>query len=180
MFRSPDSRRGRTRATIKLPEADPAGSGYTIERVRYLSADMVEAMASLLPQLSPERVLPSASDLALLVEDERVHLFVGRAPDGAIHGAVALVLYRVPTGVRARIEDLVVAHSVRRLGLGRALMLHALQAARAAQAHVVDLTSNPSRAQANALYLRLGFQRWETNVYRMVLDGPTDSADPPG
>ncbi len=86
------------------------------------------------------------------------------------------MFYRVPTGVRARIEDLVVSSSRRGLGLGRALMLCAMQAARDGQAHVLDLTSNPSRIRANALYQQLGFQRWETNVYRWELGPPPDPA----
>ncbi|MCX6072375.1 MAG: GNAT family N-acetyltransferase, partial [Chloroflexi bacterium] len=84
-------------------------------------------------------------------------------------------------GLRARIEDLVVSQSQRGLGLGRALMLHAMEAAREEQAHVLDLTSNPSRKAANALYLRLGLQRRETNVYRKLLDdtGPRPAGQVP-
>jgi GNAT superfamily N-acetyltransferase len=69
-----------------------------------------------------------------------------------------------------RIEDLVVSRSARGLGMGKALMLRAMDAARQGQAHVLDLTSNPSRKEANALYVHLGFRRWVTNVYRKVLD----------
>jgi ribosomal protein S18 acetylase RimI-like enzyme len=98
-----------------------------------------------------------------------VHLFVARSADGAIQGPVALVLYRVPTGLRARIEDLVVSPTHRGLGLGKALVQGVMEAARQGQAHVLDLTSNPSQVEANRLYLALGFQRWETNVYCKVL-----------
>ncbi len=129
-------------------------------------------MSRLVPQLSPGREPPSEAEWSALLSDDRVHLFVARSCDGAIQGAVALVFYRVPTGLRARIEDLVVSQSQRGLGLGMALMLRAMEAAREAQAHVLDLTSNPSRREANALYVRLGFRRWETNVYRKVLDEP--------
>jgi len=159
-----------------MPELGPAASSFAIERALRLTPELIEAMANLVPQLSPGRVPPSGAELKSILGDDRVHLFVARSPDGAVHGAVALVFYRVPTGVRARIEDLVVSRSHRGLGLGRALMLRAMQAAREGQAHVLDLTSNPSRTRANALYLRLGFQRWETNVYRWELDAPPDHA----
>jgi ribosomal protein S18 acetylase RimI-like enzyme len=149
---------------------------YTINRAMRVTPDLVAAFAELVPQLSPGRAPPSGAELELILGDDRVHLFVARSSDGAIRGAVALVFYRVPTGVRARIEDLVVARSHRGLGLGRALMLYAVQAARDGQAHVLDLTSNPSRTAANALYQQLGFQRWETHVYRWELGPPPDPA----
>ncbi len=120
---------------------------YTINRAVRVTPDLVAAFAELVPQLSPGRAPPSGAELELILGDDRVHLFVARSSDGAIRGAVALVFYRVPTGVRARIEDLVVARSHRGLGLGRALMLCAMQAARDGQAHVLDLTSNPSRTR---------------------------------
>jgi len=129
-------------------------------------------MAELIPVLSPRRQPPDAAQLQAILDDERLHLLLARDPMGVIAGSVTLILYRVPTGLRARIEDLVVSPRHRGLGLGKALMEHAMQAARQAHAHVLDLTSNPSRLEANQLYLALGFTRWDTNVYRKVLDEP--------
>jgi len=146
----------------------------TIERARTVTPDLVGAMAELLPALSPQRPPPDAAQLQAILDDERLHLFLARDPQGAIAGMITLILYRAPTGLRARIEDLVVSPRHRGLGLGRALMEHAMLAARQAHAHVLDLTSNPSRLEANQLYLALGFTRWETNVYRKVLDEPVD------
>ena len=147
-----------------------SGSDFAIERVTCLTPELVEAMGRLVLQLSPGRQLPSEPELSAMLRDDRVHLLIARSDDGAIQGAVALVFYRVPTGLRARIEDLVVSRSNRGFGMGKALMVRAMEAAREARAHVLDLTSNPSRKEANALYLHLGFQRWKTNVYRKVLD----------
>jgi ribosomal protein S18 acetylase RimI-like enzyme len=147
-----------------------SGSDFVVERVTRLTPELVEAMGRLVPQLSPGRQPPTESELSAMLGDDRVHLLVARSGDGAIQGAVALIFYRVPTGLRARIEDLVVSRSARGLGMGKALMLRAMDAARQGQAHVLDLTSNPSREEANALYVHLGFQRWVTNVYRKVLD----------
>jgi len=155
-----------------------SNAGLAIERARVLTPDLVRAMAELIPVLSAKRPPPDAAQLRTMLEDERLHLFLARDPQGAIAGMVTLILYRVPTGQRARIEDLVVSPRHRGLGLGRALMDRAMLAARQAHAHVLDLTSNPSRLEANQLYLSLGFTRWETNVYRRVLDEP--GAGPPG
>jgi ribosomal protein S18 acetylase RimI-like enzyme len=163
-----------------MPSPRRPATECTIDRAVRVTPELVAAFAELVPQLSPGRTPPTPAELQAILDDERTHLLVARTPDGTIAGSVTLVFYRVPTGVRARIEDLVVSRSRRGLGLGRALMLHAMRVAREGQAHVLDLTSNPSRTQANALYLRLGFQRWETNVYRMALEAPPDSPALPG
>ena len=88
---------------------------------------------------------------------------------------VALVFYDVPTGRRARIEDLGVLETHRGGGVGEALMRKAMSVARQERAHVLDLTSNPSRTEANGLYRKLGFQLWETNVYRLTMDDNPNS-----
>jgi len=160
-------------------KADSASSPvWAIERAHAATPGLVLGMAELIPALSANRPPPDATQLQALLEDERLHLFLARDPQGTIAGMVTLILYRVPTGLRARIEDLVVSPHHRGHGLGRALMERAMLAARQAHAHVLDLTSNPSRLEANRLYLALGFTRWETNVYRRVLDEP--GAGPPG
>jgi ribosomal protein S18 acetylase RimI-like enzyme len=82
---------------------------------------------------------------------------------------LTLVVFRIPTGVRAWIEDVVVDESARGHGVGEALNRAALDGARRKGAKTVDLTSRPSRAAANRLYQRLGFVARETNVYRYEL-----------
>ena len=79
---------------------------------------------------------------------------------------LTLVVFRIPTGVRAWIEDVVVDAAVRGRGVGEALSQAALTRAAAAGARTVDLTSRPSREAANRLYRRLGFVPRETNLYR--------------
>ena len=77
--------------------------------------------------------------------------------------------FRIPTGVRAWIEDVVVDESARGHGVGEALNHAALNEARRRGAVTVDLTSRPSREAANRLYQRLGFVQRDTNVYRYTL-----------
>ena len=143
-----------------------------IEHLREVTPELGEALVRMIPMLSPDRRPPGLSDLGEILADSRVCLLAARAleEDARILGLVALVLYRVPTGLRARIEDLVVTEEGRGEGVGRKLMEAALEAARASQAHIVDLTCNPRRLAANRLYQEMGFTRWETNVYRLVLD----------
>jgi ribosomal protein S18 acetylase RimI-like enzyme len=78
-------------------------------------------------------------------------------------------VFRIPTGVRAWIEDVVVDGSARGHGVGEALNLAAIEHARKNGAVTVDLTSRPSREAANRLYQRIGFTARETNIYRYSL-----------
>jgi len=89
--------------------------------------------------------------------------------DGRVVGLLTLVVFRIPTAVRAWIEDVVVDESARGKGVGEALNRAALDEARRRGAKTVDLTSRPSRAAANRLYQRIGFVARETNVYRYDL-----------
>ena len=80
------------------------------------------------------------------------------------------MLFRIPTGLRAWIEDVVVDEAARGLGVAKDLNQHALALAAERGARSVDLTSRPSREAANRLYQRLGFVPRETNVYRYESD----------
>ena len=82
---------------------------------------------------------------------------------------LSLVIFPIPTGTKAWVEDVVVSQTARGKGVGVALMNHALAVAKDAGAKSVDLTSRPSREVANKLYQKLGFTALETNVYRLKL-----------
>jgi ribosomal protein S18 acetylase RimI-like enzyme len=129
----------------------------------------VAALERLVPQLSASSPPPGAAQVQELIDSEASSLLVARDQDGAIVGALTLVLYRIPTAVCAWIEDVVVDESARGRGVGEALTRVAVDRARAAGARSVDLTSRPEREAANRLYARLGFEQRRTNVYRMPL-----------
>ena len=138
-----------------------------VERVSAVSAELVEALEHLIPQLTGNNPPPSAAALARLLENEANALVIARRPDenGPIVGAGALGIYRVPTGIRAVIEDVVVDGSVRGMGIGEAITRKLMELAREAGARGVSLTSNPGRQAANRLYVRLGFALRQTNCY---------------
>jgi ribosomal protein S18 acetylase RimI-like enzyme len=85
---------------------------------------------------------------------------------------LTLVLFRIPTGVRAWIEDVVVDEQARGRGVGQKLTSVALRIAHDRGARTVELTSRPSRQAANRMYQKLGFIARETNVYRLDLSAP--------
>lgn len=132
--------------------------------------ELVEAMARLVPQLSSSAPPPGAERLSEIVGSDACHLLIARDGDGSIVGSMTLVVFPIPTGVRAWIEDVVVDTAARGKGVGETLNRHALQIAADRGARTVDLTSRPSREAANRLYRRIGFVARETNVYRIALD----------
>jgi ribosomal protein S18 acetylase RimI-like enzyme len=132
-------------------------------------ASTVEELQGMLPHLT-NRSIDLQAALQRTLADPASTLIVARLKPGTpVMGMVTLVLYNVPTGMRARIEDLVVDPQWRGSGVGAQLVDAAVAHARRAGADVVDLTSNPQREAANRLYLRLGFVPWQTNVYRLPL-----------
>ncbi len=139
-----------------------------IERVGEADGELVAAFARLLPQLSGAKPPLDHEALARLLACDANTVLAARV-DGEIVGTLTLVIFPVPTGLRARIEDVVVDRAARGHGVGAALTEEALRLAERAGAHTVDLTSNPERQAANRLYQRLGFRPRETEVYRYTI-----------
>jgi ribosomal protein S18 acetylase RimI-like enzyme len=133
------------------------------------SPSLVEAFARLIPQLSSSNPPPTQAELAEIIAAPATQLLVALDDDGTVLGALTLALFRIPTGLRAWIEDVVVDDAARGRGVGEAINREALARAKAAGATTVDLTSRPSRQAANRLYQRIGFQARTTNVYRYEL-----------
>lgn len=142
-----------------------------IEEATEVTDDLVAAFALLIPQLSRSNPPPDAEALQAMVDADSSVLLIARdlLDDGRIVGSLTLALFRIPTGLRAWIEDVVVDDAVRGRGIGDRLNRVALERAGQAGATTVDLTSRPSREAANRLYKRIGFEQRETNIYRYQL-----------
>jgi ribosomal protein S18 acetylase RimI-like enzyme len=132
--------------------------------------ELVSAMERLIPQLSSSSPPPGTGELQAIIDSDACHLLLAIGDDGRILGSMTLVVFPIPTGVRAWIEDVVVDGDARGMGVGEALNLRALDLAEELGAKTVDLTSRPSREAANRLYQRIGFVPRETNVYRRTLE----------
>jgi GNAT superfamily N-acetyltransferase len=143
----------------------------TIEEATRVDDELVDAFAALTPQLSHRAAAPGASELEAIVRSPATVLLVARDGGGRIIGSLTLVVFRIPTGVRAWIEDVVVDEGARGSGVGGALVKAALDRAEAVGARTVDLTSRPDREEANRLYVRMGFDQRTTNVYRYTAGG---------
>ncbi|MDP4029261.1 MAG: GNAT family N-acetyltransferase [Gallionella sp.] len=140
-----------------------------IEIVTKADDELYEAFQRLVPQLTDNNPPPSLDDLSALLRDTASTLMVARNENGDIVGALTLAVYRVPTGIRSVIEDVIVDISARGEGIGEALMRRAIELAREKGASNITLTSNPMRKAANKLYLRVGFTKRETNAYQIKL-----------
>jgi ribosomal protein S18 acetylase RimI-like enzyme len=136
-----------------------------IVTVTDVTEELVAAFGRLIPQLSRSNPAPTAERLGEIAGSDATLLLIAREEE-RILGSLTLAIFRIPTGLRAWIEDVVVDETARGKGVGEALNLEALRLASDAGATTVDLTSRPSREAANRLYQRLGFEPRQTNVYR--------------
>jgi len=127
--------------------------------------DVVEAVNRLLPLLSASVLSITPEQLQAIIAAPGASLLLARE-SGRIVGMLTLLVGATPTGIRALIEDVAVETTARGQGIGELLMKEALRIAEARNARTVDLTSRPSREAANRLYLRVGFEKRDTNVYR--------------
>lgn len=144
-----------------------------IEEAAAATDELVEAVRRLLPLLSRSAPAPTRRELSEITDSPATTLFVARDGEGGpIVGTLTLAIFRIPTAVRAWIEDVIVAEEARGQGCGEALTRAAIATARNAGAKTVELTSRPSREAANRLYRRIGFVERETNVYRYDLTAP--------
>lgn len=145
----------------------------TVEVLHEVTDEVVEAFARLTPQLSRTSPAPGRSALEDMVGSAATTILISRSA-GTIVGSLSLVIFRIPTGVRAWIEDVVVDEAARGRGIGQELTVEAIRIARTAGAKTVDLTSRPARDAAGRLYEKVGFQLRDTRVYRYT---PADRAD---
>jgi ribosomal protein S18 acetylase RimI-like enzyme len=141
----------------------------TVTVASEVTDELVESIGRLLPHLSSSAPAPSPEELQEMVEAPGTVLFIARDDADHIVGTLTLVLFRIPTGVRAWIEDVIADPAAAGQGVGRALNQAALDEARRRGARNVDLTSRPSREAANHIYQAMGFERRESNLYRFDL-----------
>ena len=137
----------------------------TVVEAHEVDQRLLDAFERLTPQLTSSGVVPGEDVLREIVRSTATELLMAEL-DGEYVGSLTLVLFRIPTGMRAWIEDVVVDEAVRGRGVGAALNGAAIERAQRAGARTVDLTSRPTREAANRLYQRLGFTERDTNVYR--------------
>jgi GNAT superfamily N-acetyltransferase len=136
----------------------------TVERVTEATDELVEAFGRLVPQLSPDHGGPTRSELADVVAAPGTFVLVARGDDGIV-GTLTLLVYRIPTGSRGWIHDVVVDDAARGQGVGAALVEEALRLAMEAGAASVHLTARAHRQAAHRMYQRMGFVERPSRVF---------------
>jgi ribosomal protein S18 acetylase RimI-like enzyme len=134
-----------------------------------VTGEVVEAFGRLIPQLSRSAKPPGQAELDAVVKCPANTVLLARC-DGVITGTMTLVMFPIPTGLRAWIEDVVVDQAARGQGIAETMIQESLRIAGEAGARTVDLTSRLERASAGRLYERLGFKIRETRLYRYAFE----------
>jgi ribosomal protein S18 acetylase RimI-like enzyme len=143
-----------------------------IIEIKSYSDAVRDAINHLLPQMSASPEPFTEEKLLAIINSDTSHLLMTEI-DGQYVGTLTLVVFEIPSEIRARIEDLIVHETARGAGVGTSLVQKAIKMAGALGAKAVDLTAHPSRKAANQLYKKLGFERRETNVYQRKIRGST-------
>jgi ribosomal protein S18 acetylase RimI-like enzyme len=140
-----------------------------IKEINRFSNRVYNSVLRLLPQLGSDVKLPTKEHFKRILRSKRTHFFMAELDNKKIAGILTICTYDIPSGTKVLIEDVVVDESQRGKGIGKELMLFAVNFAKSAGAESIELTSRPSRVEANQLYKKIGFILRETNVYRYTL-----------
>ena len=140
-----------------------------VEVLDEVTDEVIEAFGRLLPQLSSSARQLDAAAITAMAASPAVTVLLARS-DNRIVGSLSLVMFRIPTGLRAWIEDVVVDEAARGQGVGTVLTREALRLAKAAGVRTVDLSTRPSRVAAGRLYEREGFKQRDTRMYRYAFE----------
>ncbi len=144
---------------------------FVIEKVTTFSPDIAQAIRDLAQQEGKNYKDLSDGDVKEMIDSPLHFLYLARdAKSNAFVGMVLLMVFRIPYVRKGYIDDLVVDEKFRNKGLGTQLMQQAVDTAREKGAAYVDFTSRPRRDASNNLYEKLGFEKRETNVYRLICD----------
>ena len=138
----------------------------SIIEIKTYSPEYHEAMQCFLNQLTTSPMVLTEDMFHQLLASQNSHLFF-IMKDEQIAGMLTVGIYYSPTGGKAWIEDVVVDETFRGQGFSKQLVAHAIEFVKSQQIPLLMLTSNPKRIAANKLYQAMGFERKETNVYRM-------------
>lgn len=102
------------------------------------------------------------------LNDANTHVYVVRE-NGHIVATGTLCVKHTLEFTIADVESVVVSSKYRGRGYGRELMTMMIDVAKSLNVHHIQLTSNPKRVAANKMYQNMGFERYETNCYKMIL-----------
>lgn len=140
-----------------------------ISVVKKVDLEILNGIKAIIGFLTEPKIEITIESLNTIVKDKESELIIARDDNNNIVGSLCLIIYTIPSTKKAFIEDVVVSEQARGLGLGKALVLKAIEVAKDREVQYIDLSSNAKRVAANALYRKMGFQIRDTNYYRLGL-----------
>jgi ribosomal protein S18 acetylase RimI-like enzyme len=143
---------------------------FYIEEIQKNSSELTDPINKLLSQLNEKANPLKEEDIEEMIASPANRLFIARRSDNKeIVGMLTLIVYRIPVWKKGWIEDLVVDEKYRNFGVATKLLKYAIESAKADGVLSLNFTSNPEREAANKFYNSLGFEKRDTNVYRIKL-----------
>ncbi len=143
----------------------------------YAPAALKQAQDRLLSRFSDG---PRADNLQAAIDDKNSILIVAIAgpkplsdddwqavPSEAYAGTLTLVLLQTPWHILAHVEEVIVDSAHEGKGVGKKLMMKAIEVGRENGVKQFDLTSSPNKVAAQALYEKVGFKKRDTNNWRL-------------
>jgi len=140
-----------------------------ISEINVYSEEIYLFVSKLINQLTVRQNVFSRETFNEILKMPNVHLFVMQDDNEILVGTTTVGIYSTPTGKKAWIEDVVIDETARGKGYGKKIVEHVINFVRNLGVNKLSLTSNPSRIAANNLYKTLGFEKYETNVYKMKI-----------
>lgn len=109
-------------------------------------------------------------NIKLLIKDKNANCIILEEDKGVV-GFASLITHLIPSeGMVARVEDVIILETHRGKGYGRKIMEELIRIAKKKKVKKINLTSNPKRVEARNLYTSMGFELYETEVFKMKID----------
>lgn len=141
----------------------------TITTLTESSANLEEAIRNLARQIGSNYKELTREDFHEIMTSPNTTILVAKKKENII-GMITLLVYRIPYVKKASIDDLVIDEAYRGQGIAKQLLNQAIRLAKEKGAAYIDLTARPRRAEGNSLYEKFGFQKRDTNVYRLIFN----------
>lgn len=140
-----------------------------ITELKEISDLEVVTFQNLISQLTPNYPPITKEVLKKLIHSNSTTLFIAKNKEGEIVGTLSMVRYKILTGLKFWMEDVVVDKNYRGQGIGEKLIEEAIKLATENGGKTIDLTSNMQRISAHRLYNKMGFDQRQTGVFRYTI-----------
>lgn len=141
-----------------------------IEQVNEFSQEVLKAITTFAPKFGHNYQPFTEDSLHEIINSSNSYVFIARyKPTDQIVGMIMEIVYKTFYTKKAYVDELFVDEQFRKMSIGTKLMNAVMENAEKHHALFIEFTSKPTRIEGNALYIKMGFQKYDTNVYRKYL-----------